>query len=94
MEGLKKSNTFWLANAVLEAEAGQLHAMPCKLGNALPLCINVTKWVGSLFTSGILHNVAQVKVKEVYLTDWTLRLKKSILTQKYYCEVGNIIAIN
>ena len=43
-----------------------------------------------LFTSGLLHNFTQVKVKE-----WTLHLKKVILlTQKCYCEVGIIIAIN
>ena len=65
--------------------------MSPKLGNALPL---FRKWVGSLFTSELLHNFTQVKVKVVYLTEWTLHQKKFILLmQKCYCEVGIIIAI-
>ena len=65
-------------------------------GNALPFFINVRKCVGSLFTSGLLHNFTLVKVKEVCLTEWTLHPKKRfiLLTQKCYCEVGIIIAIN
>ena len=50
--------------------------MPPKLGNTLPLFINIRKWVGSLFTSCLLHYLTQVKVKEVCLTEWTLHLKK------------------
>ena len=69
--------------------------MPSKLENAFPLFINARKWVGSSFTSGLLHDLTQVKVKEVYHTEWTLHLKKFILpTQKCYCEVGIIIIIN
>lgn len=38
-EDLKKSQTFWLANIVVEAEAGQdnSYCMPPKLENAIPL---------------------------------------------------------
>ena len=39
-----------------------LHDMPSKLGNALPLFINVRKWVGSLLTLDLLNNLTQVKV--------------------------------
>ena len=46
--------------------------MPSKLGNALPLFINVRKRVDSPFISGLLRNFTQVKVKEVCLTEWTL----------------------
>ena len=47
------------------------------------------------FTSGLSHNFTQVKVKEEYITKWTLPSKKIILvTQKCCCEVGIIIAIN
>ena len=53
--------------------------MPSKIGNALPLLLNLIiqeRQVGSLFTSGHLHNFTQEKVKEVCLTEWTLHLKK------------------
>ena len=57
----------------------------------MPLFI---KWVDSLFTSGLLHNFTQAKVKEVSLTERTLYLKKfTLLTQKCYCKVGIIVAI-
>ena len=41
-EGLKKCSTFWLASALVEAEAdqGTESCVPPKLGNALPLFIN------------------------------------------------------
>ena len=69
--------------------------MHSKLGNALPLFINVRKWVDSLLISGLLHNFTQVKGKEVCLTEWNLHLKKIILlTQKCYCEFDIILAIN
>ena len=69
--------------------------MPSKLGNTLSLLANVRKWVGLLFTLVILHNMTQVKVKEICLTEWNLHLRKVILlTQKCYCEVAIIIAIN
>ena len=73
--------------------------MPSKQGNTLPLFINVIIQecqVGSMFTSGLLHNFTQGKVKEVFLTEGTLHLKKKIflLTQKCYCGVGIIIAID
>ena len=68
-----------------------MYIMSSKLGNDLPL---FREWVGLLFTSGLLHNFKEVKVKEVCLREWTLHLKKFILlTQKCYCEVGIIIAI-
>ena len=56
--------------------------MHSKLGNALPLFINVRKWVGSLFNSGLFYNFTQVKVKELCLIEWTLHLKKFILLTK------------
>ena len=72
-EGLTKSSTCWLANTLVETEAGQDtgRCIPTKLGNALA---NLRKWTGSLFTSGLLHNFVQVKVKEVCLSEWTLHL--------------------
>ena len=57
-KGLKKPNTFWLASALVEAEAVQdsgSSILP-KLGNVLPLFINVRKWAGSLFISCLLHS--------------------------------------
>ena len=39
--------------------------MPSKPENALPLFISVTKWVGSVFTSGLTFKFTQVKVKKV-----------------------------
>ena len=47
--------------------------MPSKLGNALPLFINVRKWIGLLLTSSLLHNFTQVKVKEACLTELLLK---------------------
>ena len=41
--------------------------MTSKLGNDLPVVINVRKRVDLLFASGLLHNFTQVKVKEVCL---------------------------
>ena len=38
-----------------------LHVMSSNVGNALPLFIR--KWVGLLFTSDLLHNLDQIKVK-------------------------------
>ena len=52
--------------------------MSSKLGNVLPIFINIRKWVGLLFNSGLLHKFTQVKVKEVCLTEWTLNLKKKL----------------
>ena len=55
--------------------------MLSKLGIALPLFINgfiQECQVGSLFTSGLLHNFTQVKVKEVCLTEWTLHFFKKL----------------
>ena len=48
--------------------------MPSKLGNALPLFIDVIVQESQVVSahSGLLHNSTQVKVKEVYLTEWTL----------------------
>ena len=62
----------WLASAQVEAEAGQDTGsyMPPKIGNALPLFINVIKCAGSLFNSGVLDNFIQVKVREVCLIEW------------------------
>ena len=51
--------------------------MPPKLGNALPLLINVRKWADSMFTEGPWHNFIQVKVKEAFLAELKLRLTKS-----------------
>ena len=92
-EGFKKSHTFWRVSTVVEAEAGQ------GFGSSMPCHLTIIqepfrKQVGSLFTSGLLHSFTQVKVKEVFLTEWTLHLKKCILlTQKCYCEFGIQIAI-
>ena len=39
--------------------------MPSKLENTLPLIISVRKWVGSVFTSGLLRSILlKVKVKK------------------------------
>ena len=68
--------------------------MPSKLENALPLFISVRKWVGSLLTSGLTFNFAQVKVKRRYASQSELYiLKKNILTQNRHCEVSIIIAM-
>ena len=59
--------------------------MQSKLGNVLLLLINIVikeRQVGSLFTSGLLYNFTQVKVKYVYLTEWNLHLKKIALSLK------------
>ena len=65
--------------------------MSSKIGNDLPL---FRKWEASLFTSGLLHNFTQIKVIEVCLTEGNLHLKTFVLiTQKYYREIGIIIAI-
>ena len=71
-EGLKKPNTFRLASALVEAETFQDSGscMPPKPGNGLLLFINLRKWADSLFISGLLNNFAQVKVKEVCITEW------------------------
>ena len=69
--------------------------MPSKREKALPLFINDRKWVGSLFTSGLTFNFTQVKVKKAGMPHRVnLHLKKNILTQKCYCEISIIIAIN
>ena len=66
--------------------------MPSMLENALPLFINVRKWVGSVVTSGVTFNFTQVKVKGRYVSQSGLYiLKKIILTQKRNCEVSIII---
>ena len=85
MECLKKSNTFWLASALVEAGAGRAlvaACMPSKLGND-SLFIEVSKWLGLLFTSGFLHSLIQVKVKQVCLSEWTLHLEK-IYSSHFY----------
>ena len=77
-EGLKKSNTFWLASALVETEAVQ-DSDSCtlpKLENVLPLFINKRKWAGSLFILRLQDNFTRVKVKEVCFTEWTLHLTK------------------
>ena len=61
--------------------------MPAKLQNALPLFINVIIQECQV-VSDLLHNLTQVKAKEICLAEWTLHfIKNTFLTQKYYCEV-------
>ena len=45
--------------------------MPAKLQNALPLFINVIIQECQV-VSDLLHNLTQVKVKEICLAEWTL----------------------
>ena len=69
--------------------------MPSMLENALPLFINVRKWVGSVVTSGLTFNFTQVKLKGRYVSQSQLYiLKKIILTQKRHCEISIIIAMD
>ena len=85
---------FWRSPEIRSLLARQCHVRDwtCHLSQEMPL---FRKWVDSLFTSGLLHNFTQVKVKEVFLKQWALHLKKlTLLKQKYHCEVGIIIALN
>ena len=47
---------------MVEAKAGldTRGCIPPKLGSALPFSINVIKWVGSLFISGLLHSFIHI----------------------------------
>ena len=67
--------------------------MPSKLENTLPLFISVRKWVGSVLTSGLTFNFTQVKGRHASQSELYI-VKKIILTQKHYCEVSIIIAMN
>ena len=67
--------------------------MPPKMGNVLPLFINVRKWASVHFMSLPVHfNFAQVKVKEECIIEWTSHLTKFLilLTQKGQCEDGTL----
>ena len=53
------------------------------------------KWVSSLFTSGLLHNFARVKVEEVHLTGGTfLHLVKFKNVCNVKIKVGIIVAVD
>ena len=72
----------WFDSALVEAETGQDTLVAClthKLANALPLFINLRKWVGLLLNSGRLNQFIQVKIKE-YASHWTLHLKTFYLS--------------
>ena len=69
--------------------------MPSKLKNPLPLFMSVSKWIGSVLTSGLTFSFTQVKVKGRHALQSELYiLKKIILTQKRNFEVSIIIAMN
>ena len=66
-EGLKKSNTFWLACVLVDAEAVQdiSSSMSCELNQEMLdhlTIVYVRKWVGSLFTSGLFSSFTHVKL--------------------------------
>ena len=66
-EGLKKSNTFWLACALVDAEAVQdlRSSMSCDLNQEMPdhlTIVHVRKWVGLLSTSGLFSSFTHVKL--------------------------------
>ena len=67
--------------------------MPSKLENPLPLFMSVSKWVGSVLTSGLTFNFTQVKGRYALQSEFYI-LKKIILTQKRNFEVSIIIAMN
>ena len=56
--------------------------MASKLGNDLPVFINVRKRIGLLLASCLLRNFTQVKVKEVYLRVDFTSLKTLSFSQK------------
>ena len=72
--------------------------MPSKLGNVLPLFINVKKCVGSLFTSHLLNDLTEGKVKDVCLTELILHLKRFYSSHSkntiVKIKVAIIVAIN
>ena len=66
-EDLKKSNTFWLACALVDAEAVQdlRSSMSCDLNQEMLdhlTIVHVRKWVGSLSTSGLFSSFTHVKL--------------------------------